>query len=138
MAEGILKDLIKKENLNINKENVKSAGLMTQDGLFVSEKSVKALKKMNIDISDYKSNYVKKESFYEFDLILTMTENHKNILNKIAPNFSEKIFTLSEYIGDKDDVDDPFGMTQRIYDKTSLSLYEKISKLVDKLKKEGF
>jgi hypothetical protein len=29
-------------------------------------------------------------------------------------------------------------MPQRVYDKTSLSLYEKISKLVDKLKKEGF
>ena len=138
MAEGILKDLIKKENLNINEEDVKSAGLITQDGVPVSEKSAKALEKMNIDISDYKSNYFKKELLEEFDLIFTMTKNHKIMLNQIEPKFSEKIFTLSEYVGDRDDVDDPFGMPQRVYDKTSLSLYEKISKLVDKLKKEGF
>jgi protein-tyrosine-phosphatase len=68
MAEGILKDLIKKENLNINEKDVKSAGLITQDGVPVSEKSVKALKKMNIDISDYKSDYVVKESLEDFQI----------------------------------------------------------------------
>jgi len=138
MAEGILKDLIKKENLSINVEDVKSAGLITEDNLPVSEKSVKALKKMNIDISKYRSNSIRRETLEEFDLILTMTKSHKTMLRQIAPDILDKVYTLSEYIEDANrDVEDPFGMPQKIYDKTSLTLYKKITKLVEKLKKKG-
>ena len=44
MAEGILKKLIMEENLSINLEDIKSAGLIAREGMTVSEKSVIALK----------------------------------------------------------------------------------------------
>ena len=139
MAEGILKELIKKEKLNIKEEDVKSAGLITQENIPVNEKSVKALDKINIDISNYKSNTTTKEGLAEADLVLTMTRNHKEMLIQTVPEYKDKIYTLSEYVGDNnEDIDDPFGMPQKFYNKTSLEIYEKISKLVDKLKKKGY
>lgn len=138
MAEGILKDLIEKEKLNIKKENIKSAGLITRNGMDVNEKSINALKRMNIDISHYKSNQLIKEDLEEAELVLTMTKNHKDMIISSFRDYSQKTYTLSEYIGEEGDINDPYGMEQNIYNDTSQILYEKIKKLVKKLKKEGY
>ena len=45
MAEGIMKDLINKEKLKINIEDIKSVGLVAEEGMFVSQNAVKVLKR---------------------------------------------------------------------------------------------
>ena len=58
MAEGILKDIARDRNLNIE---VESAGVFAMDGSDVSKNAVSALKMLNIDISNHKSKSVTKE-----------------------------------------------------------------------------
>jgi len=131
MAEGIMKDLIKKEKLNI--EEVKSAGMP------VSENSVKALEKFGIDISKYKASVIKEEDLEEADIILTMTSDHEDMILQAMPKYSHKVFTLSDYVDDsREDISDPYGGSQKEYDITADIILEKLKKLIEKLKKKGY
>jgi len=137
MAEGIMKDLIKKEKLNI--EEVKSAGLIAREGMPVSENSVKALEKFGIDISKCKASVIKEEDLEEADIILTMTSDHEDMILQAMPKYSQKVFTLSDYVDDsREDISDPYGGSQKEYDITADIILEKLKKLIEKLKKKGY
>jgi len=137
MAVGIMKDLIKKEKLNI--EDVKSAGLIAREGMPVSENSVKALEKFGIDISKYKASVIKEEDLEEADIILTMTSDHEDMILQAMPKYSQKVFTLSDYVDDsREDISDPYGGSQKEYDITADIILEKLKKLIEKLKKKGY
>jgi len=108
MAEGIMKKMIIKENLNIKIEDVKSVGIISKEGMPVSEKSIKALKKIGIDISDYTSSPIQEKDLQESDIVLTMTESHEDMILQALPQYSDKVFTLSQYVENKkEDIKDP-------------------------------
>ena len=107
MAEGILKDIARDRNLNIE---VESAGVFAMDGSDVSKNAVSALKMLNIDISNHKSKSVTKEIVDQADLILTMSSSHRDTLAINYPHIKNKVFMLNEYAFNVDrDIQDPFG-----------------------------
>lgn len=107
MAEGLLKDMAKKNNLETE---VKSAGVFADDGGHVSENALSALEEMGIDISNHRSQSVNKELVEQADLILTMSKSHKESLILNYPHIKEKVFLLNEYAFDRArDIADPFG-----------------------------
>ena len=107
MAEGLLKDLAEKNNLDLE---VKSAGVFAMDGDNVSENARKALASLDIDISNHKSQNVGKDLVDEADLILTMSKSHKETLILNYPHISKKVFLLNDYAFNNDrDIQDPFG-----------------------------
>lgn len=107
MAEGLLKDLSMKKNLDLE---LKSAGVFAMDGESASENAVAALNKFNIDISNHKSQSVSKELVDDADLILTMSRSHKENLLLNFPNVRNKLYLLNEYALKEDrDIQDPFG-----------------------------
>lgn len=127
MAAGIMAKLAEEDELDIK---IESAGLFAQNGAPASPEAVRALEKYDIDISDHIAQQITDELIEKSDLIVTMTEAHKRLLENIAP---EKTRTLAELCGLDEDIADPFGGDDSDYDKTADDLYTALCSLADKL-----
>ncbi|SHH22241.1 low molecular weight protein arginine phosphatase [Tepidibacter thalassicus] len=137
MAEAFLKDIIKKKGENIEDYSIVSAGISTLDGLKASENSIVALSEYDIDIREHKSRALTKDLIEDADLILTMGKTHKEIILKYLPDYEGKVFTLKEFLGEKDfDIADPYGGDLDIYKNTAKEINYYVEKLVEKILKE--
>ena len=76
--------------------SVQSAGLFAGEGMPASEGTSEVLKQEGIS-SDHKSQPVTEDLIKWADLVLTMTQNHRDMLKQSYPADTEKIFTLKEY-----------------------------------------
>lgn len=133
MAEGILKYLADKKNLNLK---VRSAGIMAFVGDSASDNSVSILKDMGIDISNHRSSLVNDYMVDESDIILTMTSSHKDILIKRFANARNKTFLYNEYAyGKYTDISDPFGGNIYRYEKTRDEIYKASEAIIERLVK---
>lgn len=140
MAEGILKDMLEKNN--IKNINVSSAGISAFEGDNANEKAINTLNNMGIDILNHKARLISKEIIEKSDLILTMTLSHKKMILKFAPEFSNKVYTLKEYAlivnnennCDNMDIVDPFGLDYNAYEKTAKEIQEQLTKIISNFK----
>ncbi len=116
MAEGIMKNLIK--NSKLEKDvYISSSGTGVNISLPASEHAVTVLEEIETDISEHWSRPITKELIEDSDLILGMTEAHKNHVLRIMPEAKDKTFTLIEYTmdGKKGDISDPYFMDLDTY-----------------------
>lgn len=97
MAEGILKDILNKSDIDSENIQVVSAGITAQNGLPASEKAVNILEDVGIDISEHESRQLSIALVKEADIILAMTKNHKHIITTMIPEAKSKTFTLKEF-----------------------------------------
>lgn len=132
MAEGILRELAKKEGLDIE---VESGGIATFNGDRAAENSLRVMEDIGIDIGEHRTLEVNQDLIDEYDLILTMSNSHKDsIIFEYAPD-ENKVFTLLEFANDsKLDIKDPFGLDYDTYETTRDEIYEAVENLVEKLK----
>lgn len=134
MAEGLLRDLAKKENLNLE---VGSAGISTFDGGRAAENSISAMKDLNIDIENHRTRQVDIDLLKSQDLILTMSRSHRDIIIMEIPELYGKVFTLKEYaLGQDEDIIDPFGASLEVYRNTRDEILQVLKALIIKLKGE--
>ena len=135
MAEYIIRKKIVDMNLN-DKFFVCSSGIYAYSG---DMPTYEALKIMNdeygIDLSKHRATPVKDSKIEDMDLILCMTNSHKNTLLTIYPNLENRIFLMKEYVGLLGDVEDPYGGSLNVYSNCAKELNYCIDLL---LKKEGF
>lgn len=96
MAEGMLRDLIDKQGLQIQ---VHSAGVSANEGLSISEHTARILKDKGI-ANQLTSKAVTEQGIEAADLILTMTTSHKRYLIERFPQIVDKAYTLKEYVAD--------------------------------------
>jgi protein-tyrosine phosphatase len=124
MAEGILKSIAKEKGLDID---VDSVGISAYDGSQASPNSIEAMKKIKIDISKHKASQLHRDLVDESDLILTLSQSHKEFILSNYPQAGDKVFTLLKYAyGEEKDVADPFGRNLAYYEKTRDEIYEAI------------
>lgn len=90
MAEAILKK-------DFSKGEVKSAGIFAGKGEPLADNSEKVLKELDLSL-DHKTRTVDTDLLEWADLILTMTDRHKQTLALQYPEYSDKYFTLKEYV----------------------------------------
>ncbi|SDJ28600.1 low molecular weight protein arginine phosphatase [Salimicrobium halophilum] len=95
MAEAILKD-------KRNDFSVASAGIFAGEGQPISEGSRQVLEEEGVEV-DHASQPVTQDLLAWADLILTMTERHKQALAMQYDGHDEKLFTLKEYVLISDD-----------------------------------
>ncbi|MGN8646412.1 low molecular weight protein arginine phosphatase [Gracilibacillus sp. HCP3S3_G5_1] len=76
--------------------NVQSAGIFAGEGLPASDGTTKVLQQEGIS-SDHKSQPVTEKLMKWAELVLTMTQNHRDLLKQQYPSDTEKIYTLKEY-----------------------------------------
>jgi protein-tyrosine-phosphatase len=119
MAEGIFNKLCKEKNISATCE---SAGLCTQNGLPASENAILALKELGIDISTHQSRQITPEILQKADLVLVMTQSHKNALDSTH---------AAVHLLDEDGISDPFMGNLEQYKTCRDQIQQAISKRMD-------
>lgn len=127
MAAAIMNKLAIENGLDVR---IESAGLFAAEGEPASPEAIEALKKYDIDLSDHLSQQITPELIEKSDLIITMTEAHKLVLQDVA---KEKTVTVCELAGLDDEIDDPFGGDLEDYIETADKLYIALTQISDKL-----
>jgi len=62
------------------------------------------------------------------DLLLTMTQNHKEAVLNTMPDAQTKVYTLAEFAGEDGDVSDPYGGNSAIYEKCAGEIEKMLEK----------
>lgn len=133
MAEVLLKDLLEKEKLS-KVTDVSSAGINAIPHQLASINSIEVMQEKGLELEEHKSNMLTVNLVEDYDLILTMTEDHKNTILKTVPWLDSKVFSLKEYVGLNGDISDPFGGSIEIYRSSLRDIENSLKLLVEKLK----
>lgn len=130
LAEGIL------TSRRLPGVDVRSAGLYAADGQPISENSRRLMEEKGFSYTPYARLFSGQDAEWA-DLILTMTQAHRDAIRRMYANYADKVFTLKEYTGDPVlDVRDPFGGSYEVYEQTLAELEEQIDMLARKLWEE--
>ena len=127
MAEAIFKDFVEQQGVSENWE-ISSAGTWTKDGLPTTQEVVDVLKELGVAIERHASKQISREIFDESDLVLVMSQNHKEALCAEFPHGKHKVYLLSEMIGEKMDVEDPIGGTMEDFREAAHDIREYLTK----------
>jgi protein-tyrosine-phosphatase len=118
MAEALFRKIVF-ETFPSEKWRIESAGTWAIDGQPASMNAQLVMEKQGMDISSHRSRRVTEELLLDFDLVLTMSEGHKEALMVEFPAVAKRIYRLSEMVGRYDDIDDPIGRSETEYAATS-------------------
>jgi len=80
-----------------------------------------------IDISDHVAQILTAEDLAEADLVLVMAREHGAVIGTTWPQYSWKVHLLSEMIGKRQDVADPYGGPLEVY----RACAETIARMID-------
>jgi protein-tyrosine phosphatase len=116
MASAIFKRILENKH-DLANWRVESAGTWAIDGQPASTGSQQVMKDRGMDISEHRSRGVDQEILALCDLILAMESGHKEALRAEFPEFSERVFMLSEMVYQTHDVADPIGRPYSEYEK---------------------
>ena len=130
MAEYIMRDYCKKKNLNIE---IESRGLACSNGKVISDNSFSALKELGIDASAHRSQSFTLRDLFEADLIITMTQGHKDAL-LYHFKAGDKVKTFDEMSG-VGNVVDPYGLGLKEYVQCRNQIEKGVLEIVEKLTK---
>lgn len=138
MAKGIF-DKIVQDNKNDKVKIISlSAGTSAVTNQLPNELAQASVKKYGADIKHHLSAPLTKERIEIADLILTMEQKHKNNVIEILPQAKNKVFVITEYVGDSQDgISDPLGQPEDKYVKTADILYDILKKVYKKIKTIG-
>jgi protein-tyrosine phosphatase len=111
------------------------------EGQQVAANTQLILKERGIDLNDHTSRTVTGTMLSEFNLVLVMESIHKEVLKLAFPEYTDRIYMLSEMMGRFYDIVDPIGEALADFEETALEMeriltegFEKIGKLAaDKL-----
>ena len=124
-------DLFRMETNDSDEYLVNSAGLSTQNGLCASGNAILAMKELGRDISGHKSSVLDKKLVNESDIVLTMTEGHRQMAVALFPELREKIRLLDPH----HNVEDPYGGDLNVYKRCRDQIRTAIRKLIPELGK---
>lgn len=122
MAERLLRKHLDDCGLG-NRVEVNSAGVRAEEDAPASDLAQEVMRELwNLDLSDHRSKQLPVGEVEEPDLVLVMTEMHRNCC--IKKGFaSAEVFRLAEFAGcGAWDVDDPLGRGDSAYPRCALLL----------------
>lgn len=126
MAQAILVSILGHNNSNII---IESAGLFATNGMPATPEAIAVMEDFGIDLSGHRSRQVTGEMVQQADLVLTMTGTQRDWLVDMYPQAEGKTFTISEYLGEEGDLNDPFGQGGQVYRESA----NQIRKLLNQL-----
>jgi protein-tyrosine-phosphatase len=108
MATGLLRDRLAQAKLNDEFEVV-SAGTWGVTGSPAADYSRQVMAERGISISDHRARRVSEADIAVADLVLVMEQGHREALLAEFPAVRSKIHLMSEVIGKRYDIADPYG-----------------------------
>jgi len=113
MAEGLLRALLGPDN----DWEISSAGVSAANGWAASDNAVEALREKEIDISNLTSHALTPGLIEGADLLITMTEGHRQAVLAAMPESEGKVFLLKSFGIAKcaTDIYDPVGEALDVY-----------------------
>ncbi len=133
MAEGLFNHAAERAGLDWR---ASSAGLFVMPGSQVSENSVAALGEQGIDISSHKPVQLTPELVGGADLVLTMSETHRRIIDDMISGAVDKVFTLGVYAGTAEEISDPFGSDKERYRNCMLEIKRCLDAVIKRLSEQ--
>lgn len=130
MAEILFRTRLQQSMENWRDWVIGSGGTWAEDGHSASDFAVKTMAARGLDLSGHASRSVSKEMMDEYNLILTMENEHRDALTGEYPYFEKRIFMLSEMTGIRADVRDPYG--------GDMEEYQYAADILDGLIRDGF
>lgn len=109
---------------------IRSAGVAAFDGQPASGHATQVLKERGIE-HDHRSTRLNEELIEWSDVILTMTNSHKQAILAYFPAVKDKVFTLREFVGVEGygDIADPFGGALEDYRRCAAEIEESLDML---------
>ncbi len=111
-----------------------SAGIFAEDGNGATDNAVRAARNVfAMDLSMHSSRKTTGDLMKDAEIVFAMTREHAAILRRVFPDFSTRIFSLSEYFAkrsvepihtgvDSKEIGDPFGASLITYEETARSI----------------
>jgi len=117
---------------------VRSAGTSAVEGGKASDNAITVAKEMGVDLSEHRSQKVKRDLVKEADIILALASNHKSYLESTFPEFRENVFLLKTFDRDRKDpsspsIPDPLGKDLDFYRKVYTEIAEEIKRIFPRL-----
>ena len=148
MAEGIFKKMLKERKEDDSSFNVMSAGISALPGMGPTPEAIKVMTEQGVDISQHISTQIQEDLVKKADLILVMSNTHKDHILRKFPFVQNKVFLLKKYtqrdelknIQSKDEnykVVDPLGRPIEFYRIIARELKENLEKILDKILEEN-
>lgn len=97
---------------------IESAGTWSISGEPPAWNSLLVLAQRGIDIRDHRSRPVSRDLLKEFQLILVMEAGHKEALRVEFPEVADRVYLLSEMVGNSYDIPDPMGFSLQSFEET--------------------
>ena len=136
MAAALLKHALAAEPEPWCSLSVISAGVAARSGDVVSENSVRALKKVGLDIAQHRSQPVTQRILDEAIAVLCMTDSHRAMIQVQADPVPESLLLFRQFLPGASgrEIGDPYGGPFSLYEAVRDEMVEAIPSLVDFLK----
>lgn len=137
MAEAIAKKIISDRKEDLAGITVTSAGIFALEGQKAADNAIKIAEENGLNLAEFRAKAINPQLIQEADIILTMTNSHKEQLQKLVPEAKGKTFLLKEYSGNLEEagnlspsleVGDPFGQPIHVY----RACYKELSNAIEK------
>ena len=116
---------------------IDSCGIYANNGDRATSNAIMAIKEYGINMESHRSKNISDITIDEFDLVLCLTKQHKQIITRLYESAKDKVFTLKEYVEPNNeyiDIDDPWGNNLNVYKSCAKEIVEYVDKLIKKLK----
>lgn len=133
MAEAVLRQMVEEEG--IEDLNIASAGIFAFENQPASENAIAVTEPRGMDLRSHKARRMTKKHIEEYDLILTMTESHREAILGLTSD-GRKVHTLNGYVGRSGEIIDPFGHSVEIYEQTILDMIKSLEMLLEKIRQK--
>ena len=116
---------------------VLSAGLFALEGMRANEHAIKTMAKEGVDLAKHRSRQLTKKMVDDADIIVVMTQDHKDAIAHFARHVMDKVFLLSGFEEDEDirkrDIPDPIAQPLEAYQRCLAQMKSPLANLVLKL-----
>ena len=126
MAEAIFYEKVRLSGMN-DRIRVLSAGVAAQEVFPASKGAQNAMMRRGLSLAEHRSRLLLPEFVRAADLILTMSQRHKESTIALVPQAEGKVYTLKEFAGETGDIDDPWMGSDATYEACSAE----ISRLIE-------
>jgi glycine hydroxymethyltransferase len=108
MAEALMRNFLR-ERMRLDDITVLSAGISAQRGERATGQAVSTMAEERINLNSFRSQPVTEGLLSNCTHVITMTRDHKRLLNLFFPEHESKIRVLGEFTRSGGDVTDPIG-----------------------------